>query len=799
MARRYAMLLAALLLIGIAMIRLAPDVRGDTPCTGAVGIDSPCVPGGSYQVPDFFTGHATRGSAGQSWPAGSGPLGSWPAAISHQPVAYPVRPPWQVAGVDYAVGVPAPLAPSLANLTGRPGLKDPAQIATDPLANPDGPGADCAFVPGNSAVPHGVPAGTGANPFPFPDDGPGIYCVHPGGSAKQLILDGYNLGWNSRTGFGCVPVVIAGVPWGRGAAQDSADTAAIVVRNSLLVNGPRCNIWGELGTGANQAGPNSPSSAPMIRVGGAAGVTNTIGFYDNTVYGCGGDALADALERALCRASFNATHYAAGAIEGFVEGAAVGVAPLQSVVLAFGGNGTMWVADNAFVHLTSRFANPGGANTGAGQVIENNYIEGMTYTTGPHVEVAAITHAGGTAHVLTTRAPHGVPIGSRYAIALSPHGLADFPAGWARNFTMTATGPTALRFDSDSDAGDYHHTGSGAWPIGTAAGNHGEFTEPGGDTAAARFFGTIRGTTLSVTGLTGPLGPGQYITPAAGSGLVIPSPTYITGGSGDSWTLNQAPGDMAGAMVAPIHAIGAQGQPSQIVIRYNTVVMTASTADSANTAIWYISTGGAPGNAGVPMVQFTGSIDHNVMINDLGPGPSHRTTSAMVEFAYNALGPFAVTDNYVDPTGAYYCWPQLLIGPSEPLTLARNVNLLTGDDPMINRPDGYAVLANVPGTAPFTQRQTGIAYDPASGTVTVRLADAALPAGFGPGSRFILTGARLSTGPNLLAGARVVAGAAGNSFTFQVAPGATGNVIAANVVMQPLAADGSRQACYGHN
>ena len=89
-----------------------------------------------------------------------------------------------------------------------------------------------------------------------------------------------------------------------------------------------------------------------------------------------------------------------------------------------------------------------------------------------------------------------------------------------------------------------------------------------------------------------------------------------------------------------------------------------------------------------------------------------------------------------------------------------------GDDPMINRPDGYAVLANVPGTAPFTQRQTGIAYDPASGTVTVRLADSALPAGFGPGSRFILTGARLSAGPNLLAGAHVVAGAAGNSFTF---------------------------------
>ena len=150
---------AVILALAVAFnLHLVSAVKGSAPCTDAAGNGLGCSGGGSFQVPDFFRGYATQGSTGTAYGAGSTPFVSWGAATSHQPVAYPTRPPWQVAGVDYGVGMPMALAPTLDNLSGQPGLKDPAQIAGDRLANPDGAGADCTFVTANTDVPGGIAA-----------------------------------------------------------------------------------------------------------------------------------------------------------------------------------------------------------------------------------------------------------------------------------------------------------------------------------------------------------------------------------------------------------------------------------------------------------------------------------------------------------------------------------------------------------------------------------------------------------------------------------------------------------------
>jgi len=800
--RYFIILLAALFLPASAHAR--PIVWGGTPCTNAAVNGDGCYNGGSTQHPDFFRGYATQGSAGTSYPAGASSFVSWTAASSLQPTVYPVRPPWNVAAVDYAVGMPRWQKPTLANLSGQPWLKDPAQIASDPLVNPDGPGANCNFYLSNIATGASGAAAAGgtANPFPFPNDGPGIYCKAVAKSTQQIIFDGYNFAWNSSTGYGCVPVYLVVGTVGTAAAQNSAATASIIFRNSLFVNGPKCNIWGAVGNGTNQGGPNSPSSAAMIINGLSGTIHNTLGFYNNTVYGCGGDSHADALETALCSASFNATSYNSGSLTGFVQNATVGVAPVESIVINFGGTGTMWVQDNAFLHMTSRFSNPDDLNLGGGQIFTNNYIEGLTYNIGPvGLQFTSIVNSGGTTETATTLNPHGIPVGSNWLIALSGNGAAGWPSpAWPSTFTMTATGASTLTFTSPTNYGDWTYSGSGNYPTGTAGGNHGEFTEPNGSLAGATFTGTISGTTLTVSGLTGTLAVGQYVTAATGSGLSIPSPTYIVSGSGSTWTLNQAPGNVSGAMVSPYYTIGAQGVCSTVQISYNTWLQTPSAAGDANTAFFYISTGGGYASNGIPLVQFCGSIDHNVFVNDLSTGLTHRSTSALVELAYNQNGALAITSNYVDPTGAFYCWEQLEEGPSSgPLTLANNVNMLSPSDPYVNQQDAYSIVPYVAGTKSNTQAQNGISYNASTGQVTVTLSNANMPAAIAVGALVSVNNTSVSTGTNYLAGLHTVTGVSGNTFTFTVAAGYPGTPTGASPIVVPYVSSGVTQTCYGHN
>ena len=784
-------LIAILALLIASPIHARPIVWGGTPCTNSSG--DGCYNGGSIHVPTFFRGYATQGSAGTSYNAGSTWFVSWSAATSLQPVVYPVRPPQNVAGVDYAVGQPRWLQPAIGNLHPS-SLKDPALIASDPLANPDGPGADCNFVASNVSVSGGVAAGGTSAPFPFPNDGPGIYCTHASGSVGQLIFDGYNFGWNSSTGYGCVPVYIAAQNYGTGAAQNSPATASVIVRNSLFVNGPQCNIWGEFGNGTNQAGPNSASSALMFNIGGNSARANTLGFYNNTVYGCGGDSLATALETALCSASFNSTTYSSGGTT-MITGATVGVAPVQSLVLNQGTPGTTWVQDNAFLHLPSRFSNPVYVNLGGAINVTNNYIEGMTYTIGPQFQIASLVNSGGTTETITTVAPHGIPIGSNTANQISTNGSA-LNSGWAHTFTMTATGASTLTFTSPTNYGDWTYS-SGNYPNAVAATDHGEFMEPGSLTSGATFTGTISGTTLTVSGLTGTLAAGQYITAATGSGLSIPSPTYIVSGTGP-YTLNQAPGNMTGSMVSPYYTVGASGSVTPLQISYNTFLQTPSVAGDSNTALWYIF--GAY-NYGVPFVQFTGSIDHNVMVNDLTPGLTHRSTSATVEFAYSAIGPagLSVSNNYIDPTGNFYCWEQLGYDAGGPITLSGNVNMLMSSaDPYINQQDAYSIVPYNAGTSSNSQAENGISYNSGTGVVTVTLSNSTLPSSIYVGATVGLSNTKVSTGTNYLAGQHTVTGVSGNTFTFAVATGYPGTATGINPVVTPYAGS-TPQTCYGHN
>ena len=81
--------------------------------------------------------------------------------------------------------------------------------------------------------------------------------------------------------------------------------------------------------------------------------------------------------------------------------------------------------------------------------------------------------------------------------------------------------------------GGVNGNGVGGYVDGPALG-----TVTGGVQATATFTGSISDTTLTVRGVTGTIGVGQYLCDG-GAGHIIAG-TYITGGSGSSWTVNNS-------------------------------------------------------------------------------------------------------------------------------------------------------------------------------------------------------------------------------------------------------------------
>jgi hypothetical protein len=863
-------ILLILALLSASVVHAHPVVWGGTPCT-QTGTDADgCYNGGSVQVPTFFSGYAAQ-SGGMSYPASTAPLwgASFAASISQQPTngVYVTRPPWNVAGVDYAVGMPRWQMPTTANL--HPAyLKDPAQIATDPLVNPNLDGANCRFYASNSAVPGGVAAGTTATPSPFTWNGAGITCSNTSGSANALIFDGYNFGWNSITGYGCVPIDITGRSWGTGAAHTSKDTAAIVVRNSLFVNGPNCNLVGSIaaGTGTASSGPQGQSYIVQLV---STSLSNTFAFYNNTVFGCAGDPNASALETALCQANWPGGAYTAGSVT--VTGYAAGVAPMNTHLIGDNqASGNSWVENNAFLHLTGRIIDYN--NTNVGNTVhhfDHNYTEGMLYQPQPYVYFSSIVCSANCSspstgnlalETITATAPHGIPVGSMFTLILSSNGATGL--AWSGTYTVTATDTTHLTLQSSTNAGDWTYS-SGRYGVAYSNYGHGELLLPEASTSGAVFNGTISGNTLTVNSLTsGTLAVGQYVTansavdavingtisgttltvnsvisgtitvgqllsgtgvptgttivsgsgsiwmlsqPASLSRLsinlsdVIPSPTYIVSGSGSTWTLNQVLGTVGPTtMNSPYYTAGAAGGTTEFDYQYNTYLQPASTFGYGGQTPVYLS--GAQ-NFGVPLQTLTGSIDHNVFVENLTTSATHKPFSvAAASASYNRFQTLSFLKNYLDPTGAGSCWQASIEDVSSGLTMSGNVNLINPSDPYINQIDTVGIVPYSSGANSDGQAENGVSYNASTGVVTLTLSYA--PAWMSVGQQFYIGNYVLSGGANYLIGRHTIASVSGNVITYNSGViGATGIQVGkgpAVTLYQPGSVT-SVQSCYGHN
>lgn len=808
---RFLLLVACLCLPGVSHAR--PVVFGGTPCTNSATDGDGCFNGGAIQVPTFFKGYAAQ-SVGANYPASSTYWGiTWNPAVSHQPVkgVYPVRPPWNLCGIDYGCGMPRWQMPNLANL--HPAwLKDPALVATDTSINPNADGANCKFYASNAAVPYGTPAGSTATPFPAPNGGPSIVCSNYLGSINQLIFDGYNFGWNGVTGYDCVPIYIYAAPWGSGADGTTPATAHVIIRNSLFVNGPNCNIWGGInqGAGTSVAGPQAAQSVYMVQLalGGNPPAINSFAFLNNTVYGCGGDPNASALETALCSHTFNATSYATGSVAGFVSGATVGVAPLNAHMMLdgqAGAGGNSWVKFNAFLHMPGHiidYLNPNVGAAGYTQTWFGNYVEGMLYAPQPYAKFTQIVNTGGTQETITTASPHGVPVGGYFAMVLSGGGASGYPPGWNLTTTVQATDPTHLVFNNPANAGDWTWSGTGPQAVAYSNYGHGELTTQTGSINDVTYNGTISGSTLTINSapIGGAIAIGQYVTANYGSGVAIPAGTYITAGSGNVWTLSQNLGAIGPANLAnPLYTVGNGGAGGVITFNYsyNTFLQPSSVWGFGNTGTLEY-TGGFTGLAGVPFGVVSGSIDHNVVVTNLTPGGAYRPMS-VGSWALNSTNGYqglTITNNYLDMTGALSCYSNLQNDSGTAIVMTNNVNLLNPSDPYINTLDGYAIVPYMAGTIPNTQAENGISYDAATGVVTITLA---APATFSAGQAFTVYGT-VSAGANFLAGLHTATSVSGKTVTYNSGViGATGFANSANPTLNLVSANGAAESCFGHN
>jgi hypothetical protein len=285
-----------------------------TPCSQGSGLNDGCPnpSPGSYQQSDFFSGYANQ-SYGHSLP-GINIL---------QPAAYTIRPPWNVAGVDYAVGLPLTYLPISA-------LKDPATIASDPAANPDGVGSDCTFLPTSTMAPNG---------------GPAVVCTNPSPGDVGLVIEGYNFGQTGAVND-CIPLIIKDNAWW-----------TVTIADNLFLNGPNCNTWSHGGSSAaNSFQLNTVNGQDAIRVV----------FSHNTVYGCGADS-PGAIEAQLCLQNFPSTG---------------GVAPTDNHFWADSPDGPRTVQYNAFIHQPGRIIQGTRNCGGYTEWMEYNYIEGFVYVHG---------------------------------------------------------------------------------------------------------------------------------------------------------------------------------------------------------------------------------------------------------------------------------------------------------------------------------------------------------------------------------------------------------------------------------
>jgi hypothetical protein len=283
------------------------------PCAKGSGLGDGCPnpSPGSYQESDFFSGYANQ-SFGRVLPS----------ITVLQPASYAIQPPWNVAGVDYAVGLPLSYLPISS-------LKDPANIASDPAANPDGAGADCAFFASSTLASNG---------------GPAVICTQVKPGATGPVIAGYNFGMTGSTND-CVALIIKDNTW-----------SSVTISDNLFVNGPNCNLW--------HGAPSAANAFQLDIYNGPTAIPVT--FSHNTVYGCGPDNPGE-VEAQLCLANFPSSG---------------GVAPADNHFWADSPDGPRTVQYNAFIHQPGRIIQ-GTENCGGYiQWMQYNYVEGFVYQHG---------------------------------------------------------------------------------------------------------------------------------------------------------------------------------------------------------------------------------------------------------------------------------------------------------------------------------------------------------------------------------------------------------------------------------
>jgi hypothetical protein len=313
---------AFLVLIAIVLAsHAAAWTHGYTPCVQGAGLGDGCPNplAGSYQQPNFFTGYANQ-SYGLVLPG----------ITVKQPAAYTVRPPWNVAGVDYAVGLPRSYLPVSS-------LKDPATIGTDALANPDGANADCQFFATSTLA---------------SNLGPAVVCTNNAPGAVGPIIQGYRWygTYGTQTAPDCVGLVIKDNAW-----------ASITIQDNLFLNGPNCNYY----HGAESAG----SAFQIDMVNGSTAYPRV--FSHNTDYGCGADNVStSSQEYQLCSQTFAASL-------GYN-----GTAPVDNHFMEDYPDGNETVQYNAFIHQPGRGLQQNCNGNGSTNTIQYNYVEGLVYQTG---------------------------------------------------------------------------------------------------------------------------------------------------------------------------------------------------------------------------------------------------------------------------------------------------------------------------------------------------------------------------------------------------------------------------------
>jgi hypothetical protein len=122
-----------------------------------------------------------------------------------------------------------------------------------------------------------------------------------------------------------------------------------------------------------------------------------------------------------------------------------------------------------------------------------------------------------------------------------------------------------------------------------------------------------------------------------------------------------------------INAFGTMTQPSA-TYSFNTVLQPNNVMADGGTAAFYLSNGQSGGTI------LEGQVDHNTSVVNLnGDNGGVTVSAASAETSYDNYGSVLFQQNYMDPTGAYFCFVSTgnETFQSQPV-FTGNVNMING-------------------------------------------------------------------------------------------------------------------------